>query len=218
MRVVEIFQSIDGEALRAGYIANFIRLSHCNLRCVYCDTVHGQNLCDGIEMSVDEVLEKLDKGIKNVTLTGGEPLLHKDNAYELLGALIANNYNVSVETNGSINLKEFIEKFPRVSFVMDYKSPYSGMENQMDMSNFNYLRSTDCVKFVVGSKQDLEVMKKVCETTELSKGNIPVFVSPVFDKIELPNIVDFLKEKKLNNIRMQIQMHKVIWDPNKTGV
>ena len=96
MKVVEIFQSIDGEAFNAGKITNFIRLSGCNLRCNYCDTIYGQNLSDGEEMSIDDILKKLDKGIKNITLTGGEPLLNKENAYSLLNTLVKEKYNVSV--------------------------------------------------------------------------------------------------------------------------
>ncbi len=218
MKVVEIFQSIDGEAFNAGKITNFIRLSGCNLRCNFCDTIYGQKLSDGEEMSIDDILKKLDKKIKNVTLTGGEPLLNKENAYSLLNALVKEGYNVSVETNGSIDMEDFVKDFSNVAFIVDYKSPSSEMEEKMLINNFNILRPIDCVKFVVGDKLDLETMEKVYRETELIKGKTPIFVSPVFGKIELVDIVEFLKERKLNDIKMQIQMHKIIWSPETKGV
>ena len=218
MKVVEIFQSIDGEAFNAGKITNFIRLSGCNLRCNYCDTIYGQKLSDGEEMSIDDILKKLDKGIKNITLTGGEPLLNKENAYSLLNTLVKEKYNVSVETNGSIDMKDFVKDFPTVAFIVDYKSPSSEMQEKMLINNFNILRPIDCVKFVVGDILDLKTMEKVYKETELVKGKTPIFVSPVFGKIELVEIVEFLKTRKLNDIRMQIQMHKIIWSPETKGV
>lgn len=218
MKVVEIFQSIDGEAFNAGKITNFIRLAGCNLRCNYCDTIYGQKLFDGEEMSIDDILQKLDKEIKNITLTGGEPLLYKENAYELLDRLIKEGYNVSVETNGSIDIRSFIEDFPKVAFIVDYKSPSSEMENKMIMNNFNVLRENDCVKFVVGNAHDLETMEKIYRETNLVYGKTPIFVSPVFGKIDLVDIVEFLKKRKLNDIRMQLQMHKIIWSPETKGV
>ena len=218
MKVVEIFQSIDGEAFNAGKITNFIRLSGCNLRCNYCDTIYGQKQSDGKEMSIDDILKRLDKGIKNITLTGGEPLLYKENAYNLLNALVDEGYNVSVETNGSIDMKDFVKDFPTVAFIVDYKSPSSEMEDKMLINNFNILRENDCVKFVVGDRLDLETMEKIYRETSLVSGKTAIFVSPVFGKIDLVDIVEFLKERKLNDIRMQIQMHKIIWSPETKGV
>ena len=218
MKVVEIFQSIDGEAFNAGKITNFIRLSGCNLRCNYCDTIYGQNLSDGEEMSIDDILKKLDKGIKNITLTGGEPLLNKENAYSLLNALVKEKYNVSVPTTRSIDLNDFVRFRPTKAFIVDDKSPSSEMQEKMLINNFNILRPIDCVKFVVGDILDLKTMEKVYKETELIKGKTPIFVSPVFGKIELVEIVEFLKTRKLNDIRMQIQMHKIIWSPETKGV
>lgn len=218
MRVVEIFQSIDGEANRVGTLTNFIRLAGCNLRCNYCDTDYALEKTQGEEMSIEEIISKLDKDIKNVTLTGGEPLWNKENSKALLRELVNLGYNISVETNGSINLKEYIDEFHNVSFIVDYKGPSSKMEQTMDMENFNILRPIDCVKFVVGSKEDLEKMKNIYSTTKLSEGKSEIFVSPVFGDIEPKEIVEFLLENKLVDIRMQIQMHKVIWDSMMKGV
>lgn len=218
MNVVEIFQSIDGEANRAGILTNFIRLAGCNLRCSYCDTDYALNKTDGKQMSIDEIINKLDKDIKNVTLTGGEPLWNESNASPLLKELVSNGFNVSIETNGSINLKNYIKKFPSVSFIVDYKTPSSNMEKFMDMENFNILRDRDCVKFVVSSLEDLEKMEEILNTTDLYKTEAEIFVSPVFGNIDPKEIVEFLLKRKLVKIRVQIQMHKVIWDPMMKGV
>ncbi|MGL4992288.1 MAG: putative 7-carboxy-7-deazaguanine synthase QueE [Sarcina sp.] len=218
MKIVEIFQSIDGEAVRAGLITNFIRVAGCNLRCSYCDTEYALLKTQGEEISLDEILKKLDKNIKNITLTGGEPLWNKEESMLLLDRLIAEGYSVSVETNGAIDLTDFIKKYPDVVFIVDYKVPSSNMEDKMNINNFNILREIDCVKFVVGTNEDLEKMKEIIENTNLKDGKTSIFVSPVFSKIDPKDIVEFLLDNKLNNVRLQIQMHKVIWDPNMKGV
>ncbi|MGL5647789.1 MAG: putative 7-carboxy-7-deazaguanine synthase QueE [Clostridium sp.] len=218
MNVVEIFQSIDGEANRCGYITNFIRLAHCNLRCSYCDTEYALNKNDGVDMSIEEIIKKLDREIKNVTLTGGEPLLHFENASLLLKRLVQEGFNVSVETNGAIDLVPYINLFPSVSFIVDYKSPSSNMEKFMNLNNFNILRNIDCVKFVVGSISDLKKMVEIYNTTNLKNNNTEIFVSPIFNEIDPKDIVEFLIQNKLQHIRLQIQMHKVIWDPMMKGV
>lgn len=218
MKVVEIFQSIDGEANRCGYLTNFIRLAGCNLRCSYCDTHYALNKTDGIDMTIDAILKKLNKNIKNVTLTGGEPLWDFHNASLLLESLIKEGFNLSIETNGSIDLEKYIKLFPTASFVVDYKSPSSNMEKSMNLNNFNILREIDCVKFVVGSILDLEKMVQIYDSTNLKNGSTEIFVSPIFNKIEPKEIVEFLLEHNLQNIRLQIQMHKVIWDPMMKGV
>lgn len=218
MKIVEIFQSIDGEAMRAGGLSNFIRVAGCNLRCSYCDTDYALEESYGYEMSIEEIVSKLNKNIKNITLTGGEPLWNRENSFMLLKVLIDEGYDVSVETNGSIDLKEFIKNFPTVCFIVDYKSPSSGMEKNMCMSNFKILRKHDCVKFVVQDKNDLETMEKICIDTGLNDGHVPVFLSAVFHKIELGNLVQFIMKRNLTYIRLQIQMHKIIWDPMLRGV
>lgn len=218
MKIVEIFQSIDGEANRCGYLTNFIRLAGCNLRCSYCDTEYALNKTDGTEMSINEIINKLDKDIKNVTLTGGEPLWNFENASLLLTALLKEGFNISIETNGAIDLTKYIELFPSLSFVVDYKSPSSNMENFMDINNFNILRNIDCVKFVVGSISDLEKMVQIYNSTNLKNNTTEIFVSPIFGKIDPKEIVEFLLKNKLQHIRLQIQMHKVIWDPMMKGV
>ena len=216
MRVIEIFESINGEGLKQGQVALFIRLAGCNLRCSYCDTRYSfENPCYK-EMSVEEIVSEANKsGIVNITLTGGEPLIHKD-VHELIKALAESGHMVEIETNGSVNIKPFLD-IKNVSFTLDYKCPTSLEEAKMDLSNYEYINKKDSVKFVVGNKEDLakalEIMKKY---DLINKTNC--LISPVFGSIDPKDIVSFLVDNKLNGARIQLQIHKFIWDPNLRGV
>ena len=169
-------------------------------------------------MSEDEIYDRILKsGIKNITITGGEPLL-QENIGEFLKKLSKNlDLNVEIETNGSVNLKRFSEIENPPSFTMDYKLPSSNMEKYMDLDNFQYLTEKDTVKFVAGDINDLEKAKEIIEKYSLV-GKCAVYISPVFGKIELSSIVEFMKKYKLNGVNMQLQMHKIIWDPEAKGV
>ena len=217
-KVVEIFESINGEGMRAGELAVFVRMKGCNLSCNYCDTMWANEAdCEFEEMTADRIVERVKKsGIKNVTLTGGEPLLQKD-ADKLLKLFSdEKDIRVEIETNGSVNLSPFL-KYENTSFTMDYKLPESDMEKYMNTDNFKILRKKDTLKFVASSVNDLKKAKEIIEKYELI-GKVNIIFSPVFGKIELTDIVDFLKDNKLNDVRMQLQMHKFIWDPEERGV
>ncbi len=217
-KVVEIFESINGEGMRAGELAVFVRMKGCNLSCNYCDTMWANEAdCEFEEMTADRIVERVKKsGIKNVTLTGGEPLLQKD-ADKLLELFSEeNNIRVEIETNGSVNLSPFL-KYENTSFTMDYKLPESDMEKYMDLENFKILRKKDTLKFVASSVNDLKKAKDIIEKYDLID-RVNIIFSPVFGKIELTDIVDFLKDNKLNDVRMQLQMHKFIWAPDERGV
>ena len=217
-KVVEIFESINGEGMRAGELAVFVRMKGCNLSCNYCDTMWANKPdCEFEDMTAEQIVDRVKKsGIKNVTLTGGEPLLQKD-ADKLLEAFSSEkDMRVEIETNGSIDLKPFL-KIENVSFTMDYKLPESDMEKYMNTDNFKILRKKDTLKFVASSVNDLKKAKEIIEKYELI-GKVNIIFSPVFGKIELTDIVDFLKDNKLNDVRMQLQMHKFIWDPEERGV
>ena len=217
-KVVEIFESINGEGMRAGELAVFVRMKGCNLSCNYCDTMWANEAdCEFEEMTADRIVERVKKsGIKNVTLTGGEPLLQKD-ADKLLKLFSdEKDIRVEIETNGSVNLSPFL-KYENTSFTMDYKLPESDMEKYMDLENFKILRKKDTLKFVASSVNDLKKAKDIIEKYDLIDRVIIIF-SPVFGKIELTDIVDFLKDNKLNDVRMQLQMHKFIWAPDERGV
>lgn len=216
MVVNEIFGSIDGEGIRAGELASFVRLAGCNLRCSYCDTQYALDKNAGTEMSVNEIIDELDKiGIKNVTLTGGEPLQHKDIDI-LIDELLKSNYKVNIETNGSINIEKYVGK---CLITMDYKCPSSNMENTINLANIEKLGEEDVLKFVV-EESDLKTVEEVLRKFKIKSF---VYISPIYQKIELPKIVEFMKKCNSNGIdmtkvRMQIQLHKVIWDPEMRGV
>ncbi len=217
--VAEKFVSINGEGLRAGQLAVFIRLVGCNLKCSYCDTLWANKEdapCE--EMSAEEIYQYIQSTkVTNVTLTGGEPLLNPQ-VKGLLKVLAKDpNLHIEIETNGSIDLKAFMDILPPPSFTMDYKLPDSGMESRMHRANLEVLTLKDTVKFVAGSLLDLEKAKNVIETSGLS-GRTNIYISPVFGKIELEDIVNFMKEYHLNGVTLQVQLHKIIWNPNQKGV
>lgn len=218
-KVVEIFESINGEGRRVGQLAIFIRLQKCNLNCSYCDTrwANGDDAPYTL-MSEDEIYDRILKsGIKNITLTGGEPLLHKD--VEILLEKIGENPNLSleIETNGSIELEKFSKLKNPPLFTMDYKLPSSKMENKMCLDNFKYLTLKDTVKFVVGTIEDLKKAKEIIERYSLI-GKCAVYFSPVFNSIDPVEIVEFMKKNRLNGVNLQLQIHKFIWDPESKGV
>lgn len=211
MKVVEIFKSIDGEGIRAGFPVTFIRLFGCNLRCSYCDSLYA---CDGAgysDMTIEEILTDVYKlGCKRITLTGGEPLIHKD-AKKLIVALMTDGFEVNIETNGSIPVCDVM--FSNVILTVDYKCPTSGMESKMHMTNLEMLRDKDVLKFVVGSREDLDVCKRLRKFTKAQ-----IFISPVFGKIEPKEIVEYMLENEMEDCRIQLQLHKFIWNPEQRGV
>ncbi len=220
-KVVEKFVSINGEGNTAGQLAVFIRFAGCNLKCSYCDTLWANdvNRVSYEEMSAEDVLDYIkETGIRNITLTGGEPLL-QEGILQLLSLLaIDNNLRVELETNGSIDLNNFTKIKPnRPVFTMDYKLGSSNMEHEMKISNFELLSTQDTVKFVVGDVSDLEAAKcLICKYHLTDKCS--VHFSPVFDKINMQTIVEFMKQNKMNGVRLQPQIHKIIWHPSMRGV
>ena len=216
MQVIEKFVSINGEGLKQGELALFIRFANCNLRCSYCDTKYSfENPKYSIE-SVDEIVEYAkSNNVKNITLTGGEPLIQED-IKELMIKLSNNNFNIEIETNGSVSIKEFLD-IPNVSFTLDYKLPISLMEKKMDFDNYQYVSKKDSVKFVCGSLNDMERAYEVITKYNLIEKTNCLF-SPVFGLIDLKDMVQFLIDKNLNGVRLCLQIHKIIWDPNERGV
>lgn len=218
-KITEIFSSINGEGTHAGQLAFFIRFTGCNLDCSYCDTKWA-NVPNApfTEMTADEILSEVKKsGIKNVTVTGGEPLI-QPNIIPLLEMLCGGGRYVEIETNGSADVSEVLKiKENRPALTMDYKLPSSGMENHMRTENFAVLEKKDTVKFVSGSRADLERALEIIREYGLI-GKCAVYISPVFGEIEPAEIVDFMLENKLNGVNVQLQMHKFIWDPNARGV
>ena len=216
-KVNEIFLSIDGEGYRTGLPVVFIRLYGCNLNCSYCDTRYSCEQQEYKEMSLYDILvEVLSYGVPRVTLTGGEPLIHPG-VKDLIKSLVANDIEVNIETNGAVDLDEFIEfKYnSKVVFTMDYKCKSSGMEHKMILSNLEFLQPKDVIKFVVSNYNEMAKMEFILES---SKCKAQPYVSPVFGAIEPKELVDYVLDNKLNNVKVQVQLHKIIWNPNERGV
>lgn len=218
-KVVETFLSINGEGTKAGQLAFFIRFAGCNLSCDYCDTKWANAPDVPYTRMNEEALYELVKksGSRNVTITGGEPLLQK-NIGDLLALLCRDPMlYVEVETNGSIPLSPFISIPERPSFTMDYKLSKSGMEDKMCHENFPMLTKKDTVKFVCGCKEDLDRAWEITKEYRLTE-TTNVYLSPVFGEIQPADMVEYMKENNLAGVTLQLQMHKVIWDPNERGV
>lgn len=220
MKVSEIFVSIEGEGSRTGLAAVFVRLFGCNLRCSYCDSMYAVEGSDYTQMSVEEIVVAIEKtGIHHVTLTGGEPLIHPE-AWELLQILSDRGYHVNVETNGTVACEKHL---PGIFYTMDWKCKSSGMTAKMKISNLATLSKNDVLKFVVGSVEDLqEASSVIAELAQLLPQNMPqIFISPVFEKIPNEKIVEWMLLDKTmleHNARFQVQLHKIIWDPDRRGV
>ncbi len=219
-KTAEIFTSINGEGMRAGELAVFIRLCGCNLKCSYCDTMWANSeSTPHKDMTASEIKNAVLKtGIKNVTLTGGEPLI-APYIKELLICLTEDeSLNVEIETNGSVSIGEFAFIKNRPVFTIDYKLPSSGMEDNMCLEhNLAFIEKKDCMKFVSGCKEDLERAAEIVEKYNLTE-RCHVILSPVFGKIDPAFIVEFMKLKNMGKVRLQLQLHKFIWNPEKRGV
>lgn len=215
LNVVETFASIQGESTHAGRLCFFIRLAGCNLLCSYCDTCYAQAENCGQDRSIADLLAEVKaSGIKLVEITGGEPALQK-NAPALAQALLDEGFEVLMETNGSVRL----DLFPaEVKKIIDVKLPSSEMHEANDIVNYRFLRSGDELKFVAGSLYDLEYAYSWIKRWELDTKGVPLLFSAVFGSIEPSEIVEWLLEKNIPNSRMQLQMHKFIWNPEKRGV
>ena len=211
MKVVEIFKSIDGEGIRVGYPVTFIRLAGCNLRCNYCDTKYSYEDEKFIEMTPQEIYKQVYKlGGKRITLTGGEPLIHKD-VKVLVDLLIQKGYEVNIETNGSVDITLFLDKHTIIT--MDYKCASSDMEDKMLLDNISKLRKQDVLKFVISDDNDLDTVQRIYQNTKAT-----VYISPVFGRIEPKQIVEYMLEHNMENCRVQVQLHKIIWNPEERGV
>jgi len=219
-RVVEKFISINGEGKLSGQLSVFVRFAGCNLNCSYCDTKWANKKDVKYElMTAKEIYEYIKAtNIKNVTLTGGEPLI-QDGILELLNVLSKDcELSVEIETNGSVDISLFSDiKFNPPKFTMDYKLTSSNMEQYMLVSNFNFLGKKDIVKFVVGNIEDLKRAKYIIEEYDL-ENKTNVYISPVFGEIDMKDIVEFMKINTMNDVTLQVQLHKIIWDSEKRGV
>lgn len=211
MKVNEIFYSLQGEGPLAGLPTVFVRTAGCNLRCSYCDTTYAYY--EGEEMDPAAVVAQTKRWpCRRVCVTGGEPLLQED-VGEVVDLLVEAGYEVSVETNGSLDVATLTER--KVMVVMDVKCPSSGMQEQMCWGNLPLLRPSDCLKFVIASREDYRYAREVLDRHRVS---CPVVLQPVWEQgwplaRELAAWVlgDGLE------VRLSLQLHKILWG-NKKGV
>ena len=215
-KVAEHFVSINGEGRKAGELALFIRFAGCNLNCSWCDTKWANRPdVPFTPMDISQLCRIAQQsGVKNITLTGGEPLL-QENVTDLIQALAHLGHSVEIETNGSVPLPRGLDC--DVSFTMDYKLPSSGMQSRMCLDNFARLTENDTVKFVCAGQDDIERAAQVIKQyalTDICK----VYLSPVFGMIDPRDIVEYMVNNGLNGVRLQLQLHKFIWDPDERGV
>ena len=233
MKITELFKSIDGEGIRTGKIVTFIRSFGCCCHCFYCDSLYSNEVGHGVDikdMTVEEIVKQC-KEYKTpyITFTGGEPLIQPD-AMELIETLLDEGFEVNIETSGAVDIKPFKKKlltsnssyvWEKLIFTIDYKSLSSGANDQMIPENFtDNLDDWDVVKFVVGTEEDLDDMKKWVHKLKASYGIYTphIFVSPIFGMIDPKDIVQYIIDNDLFDVRMQLQLHKYIYDPNARGV
>ncbi len=211
MKVNEIYRSIQGESSYVGLPCVFVRLTYCNLRCSYCDTEYA--FYEGKDYSVEQILQEVQSfDCPLVEITGGEPLLQEE-VYPLMDGLVARHYTVLLETGGSVAVDRVNSKVIR---ILDLKCPGSGESHRNLYSNLSQLRSRDEVKFVIGDREDYLWAKKTLEDHRLADCCTVLF-SPVFGKLLPRQLAQWLLEDNLR-VRLQIQMHKYVWDPESRGV
>ncbi|MDC3315832.1 7-carboxy-7-deazaguanine synthase QueE [Candidatus Thioglobus sp.] len=206
LNITEIFFSLQGEAREVGLPTVFVRLTGCPLRCNYCDTTYafkGNN-----PLTIDHILDEVSKyNTPYVCVTGGEPMA-QSNCLELLDSLVEAGYQVSMETSGSVDISPVNSK---VSIVMDIKTPSSTEEKQNRYENLSLLQSKDQLKFVIASKSDFDWC---CDLLEKNKVKSENLFSPVFESLKPVQLADWILEKQLN-VRLQVQLHKILWGDQK---
>lgn len=211
LKINEIYYSIQGESSKAGLPCVFVRLTYCNLRCSYCDTEYA--FYEGTDKSIDDILEEIAKyNCKLVELTGGEPLF-QNGSLELMKRLCDEGYEVMLETGGSLTIKDVD---PRVMIIMDLKCPSSKMMKKNLYENIDYIKQTDEIKFVIGTREDYVWAKKIILEYGLTK-KCSILFSVVFGQLEPVTLVNWILEDKLS-VRYQLQIHKIIWHPETKGV
>jgi len=209
--VNEIFHSIQGESSQAGFPCVFVRLTACNLRCTWCDTEYA--FYEGTRMTVAEVLERVETfRCRLVEVTGGEPLLQAG-AFELMAALCDRGYDVMLETSGAVSIAPVD---PRVRRIVDVKCPGSGMSDRNFWGNIAELRQTDELKFVLRDRADFDWAVARIRDLDLTS-RCPLIFSPVFGELEPVLLAGWILESRVP-VRMQLQMHKYVWEPLARGV
>jgi len=217
LRVTEIFHSIQGESTRAGLPCTFVRLTGCPLRCEWCDTEYA--FYGGERMGLEEIVARVREiGTPLVEITGGEPLVHP-NAFVLAARLLEEGFTVLVETSGAVDVADLD---PRVHKIMDLKCPGSGEASRNRWENLEHLTGRDEVKFVVRDRRDYEWARDAILERGLARrlreGTLgALLISPVWDEIAWETLAGWILEDRLP-VRLQLQLHKLIWGPDVEGV
>ncbi|MFC1483752.1 radical SAM protein [Candidatus Neomarinimicrobiota bacterium] len=214
LKVNEIFYSLQGESTHAGRPCVFVRLTGCNLRCTYCDTEYAFH--EGRNMSIDDILAEVRSyDCRLVEVTGGEPLMQPE-SIELMVRLVAEGYEVMLETGGSLPVDKV---HPEVIKIIDFKTPSSGMAEKNLWSILDHLAPHDEIKFVIGDRKDFEwACTKVAEH-DLARDHHVLF-SPVHEDLSPVLLAEWLLNNPLQKgrVRLQFQLHKQIWGPEARGV
>lgn len=208
--VSEIFHSIQGESSHAGRPCVFVRLTGCNLRCSWCDTAYAFE--GGQAMTQEDVLRAVaGYGCGLVEITGGEPLA-QEGTPALIRQLLGQGFEVLVETNGSLSIQAID---PRATAIVDVKCPSSGMSASMDWSNLENLRRQDELKFVLASREDFDYAARIVQRLPHTKRHI--HFSPVQPALPARTLASWILEDRLP-VRLGLQLHKIIWNPETRGV
>jgi len=224
--MVEIFQTVEGEGLKAGFPTTFVRLYNCNLRCSWCDTVYSYAPHPPeFFATIEEIVEQVNQyDNPSICLTGGEPLMHGDKSLALIQALADQKgiEDIHIETNGAIDLTPFYslrEQFPnvkeKVRFIMDIKLSSSREKEKMVWGNFSLLSARDEIKFVIGSKEEFGEASGIIEQY-YQAGQL--LFSPVWDVLAPADVVQMILSSPYKRAKLSLQTHKYIWHPERKGV
>ncbi len=208
LKINEIFYSLQGESSRIGLPTTFIRLTGCPMRCNYCDTAYAFH--EGKNLSFDEIIDEIKHFDTNfITVTGGEPLAQRS-CYAFLDQLCDIGYDVSLETGGALSIKDVHEK---VKIILDIKTPGSGESENNHWDNLLLIKPTDEIKIVITDQNDYKWAKKVIQEKGLYL-NSDILFSPSFGDLEPSELAGWILKDNLK-VRMQLQLHKIIWGEKK---
>lgn len=213
LRVTEIFRSIQGESTHAGRPCAFVRLTGCPMRCVWCDSTY--TFTGGERMTIDAILEQVRAlDCRLVEVTGGEPLAQRA-SFELIRRLCDEGYEVLIETGGYFSTEEVD---PRAAIILDVKCPASGEAERNHWPNLERLRADkDEVKFVIADRGDWDFARDIIARYDLERRAHAILISPVWGTVDLQMMAEWIISSGLD-VRMQLQMHKIIWGPEARGV